>query len=126
MEIGFPPGTASIVALGDGSAHLYLETGGGIIGAERNERVHLAAIGFVEGAEECLEHGEPCEGAPPLPANREVRFHWLTGDGVRSAAVSELELEVGRHPLCPLYRRGLDLLDQIRTANAPVAASRAR
>ena len=122
FEIGFPPGTVSVVALADGTASLYLETGGGIIGAGRHESVHRQAIAFVDRARE-LEHlGEPVTGPPPLPENRQVRFHWLGEDGVRSAAASELELSAGTHPLGAFYATGQNLLEQIRVAHTPIVS----
>ncbi len=121
FEVGFPPGIATVAALADGTASLYLETGGGVIGAGRHESVHRRAIAFVDCAVEHLELGAQVTESPPKPSKGEVRFHWLSDDGIRSAVALELALEAGNHPLSPLYRAGQELLEQIRLANRPVA-----
>ena len=116
MEIGFPPGVASVLAFADGTASLILETGGGILLAGERERVLVTARAVVDSAAEFAPHGVLIEGDPPLPRNREVRFHWLTEEGVRTGVASAYELEAQAHDWSWLYRDGLRLLDEIREA----------
>jgi hypothetical protein len=113
MEIGAPAGVATVVALGDGTASLYTSSGGGTIGAGRHERVHRAAVSFVEAADREGTAGDPTSD-PPLPRTREVRFHWLTRGGMRTAAASEAALVSGRHALTRLYGVGQGLLEELR------------
>lgn len=113
MEIGFPNGTATVAGLGDGTASLYLETGGGVIGTGRHERVHLTAVAFVEAADGIVEQGD-LTVEPPLPASLQVCFHWLSRDGLLTKAAPEEELKSGAHPLAPLYTAGHALLTEMR------------
>lgn len=120
MEIAFPEGVATVVALGDGTASLYLESGGGVIGTGRHERVHRAALALIETADRLAFAGDP-DDAPPLPDAGEVRFHWLTEAGPHSSCVSGGSLESGEHALAELHRAGHELLATMREVEEPAA-----
>jgi hypothetical protein len=113
MEIGLPRGTASIVAVADGSVSMYVTTGGGVIGAGAHPAVRAVAERFRTVAAESRDQLRR-SGEFPLPAPGEVRFQVRTMDGDYSGAASEAALRAGRHPLTALYRAGQDLLTEIR------------
>ena len=113
MEFGMAKGTASVVAVVDGSVSMYVSTGGGVIGvgghaavrgrAERFRTVAADSRGLLQRTEDF-----------PLPEIGQVRFQVRTGDGDFSGAAPEAALSAGRHPLSPLYAAGQDLLTEIR------------
>lgn len=109
METGHPEGTATLVALGDGTTSLYLSTGGGVIGGGEHEKVNLAARVFVERASERAVGMDEVDGFP-VPVTGRVTFYVLTTSGVRAAEAEVKELQAGTHPLAPLFRAGHDVL----------------
>src|SRR5215211_1032599 len=71
METGYPGGTATLLALGDGTSSLYLSTGGGVVGGHGHQNVREANAEFVEAANgllcldrfQCSYRGRPRGGA---------------------------------------------------------------
>jgi hypothetical protein len=116
MELGLANGTATIVAIADGTVSMYVSSGGGVIGAGEHAAVRNAANHFrtvVAESRDLL----PVFGEPPLPVAGQVRFHARKLDGAFSAGAPEALLRTGRHPLAPLYAAGQDLLTEIRLAS---------
>jgi len=113
MEIGLPKGTASVVAIADGTVSMYVSTGGGVIGAGGHPAVRGVAERFRTVAAESRDQLRRSDEFP-LPNAGEVRFQVRTMDGDFSGAASEAALRAGRHPLTVLYRAGQDLLSEIR------------
>ena len=113
MEIGLERGTASLVAVADGTVSLYTSTGGGTIGAGQYMSVREAAERFLRAAAEfapAMQHAAEF----PLPASGTVRFHVRTPQGDMSAGVVESVLRARRHALGPLYVAGQDVITEIR------------
>jgi hypothetical protein len=112
MEMGFPEGWASLVALADGSASLYLSSGGGVIGGGSHEEVKKAALEActLAGAFEDL----PRVTEYPTPPDGRTRFYLLTVDGVRTAEEAEDVLGAGNNPLSPLFFAGQSVITQLR------------
>src|SRR5512146_322436 len=52
MDWGVPGGTATVMALTDGSASIYLSSGGGYLGGQNQESVRTAALHAIEIARE--------------------------------------------------------------------------
>ena len=113
MEIGLHKGTASIVAVADGTVSMYVSTGGGVIGAGGHAAVRSVAERFRTVAAESRDQLRRTDDFP-LPAAGEVRFGVRTMEGDFSGVASEAALRTGRHPLAALYRAGQDLLTEIR------------
>jgi hypothetical protein len=113
MEMGLDTGTASLVAVADGTTSLYLSTGGGIIGGGEHQAVRRASEAFLEAAEAHLDRLQPVAAAP-LPQAGAVRFHARTYDSLRSAEAAEGELADGRSELAPLFYAGHEVLTQLR------------
>ena len=113
MEVAFTDAVATIVSLRDGTASLYISTGGGIIGgySARNE-----AKLFVAEAEKHLTSMNPTKSFPYPEAGR-MKFYVLTQEGVYTADAAEKELTREGHALFPLFAAGNDVLTALRTAS---------
>src|SRR4029079_10470619 len=80
MEIGLSSGTATIVAIADGSVSMYTSTGGGVIGAGEHAAVRAAGDGSRAAAAAARGDLQPTTDFPgPTPG--EVRFQLRTEDG---------------------------------------------
>jgi hypothetical protein len=113
MEIGMERGTASLVAVADGTVSLYTSTGGGTIGGGEYLSVREAGERFLRSAAEAapsMQHAADF----PLPVAGTVRFHVRTPDGDTSAGVVESVLRARRHALARLYLAGQDVITEIR------------
>jgi hypothetical protein len=113
MEIGMDNGTATLVALSDGNASLYLSTGGGYIGGIGHESVRTAAQRMVTVAAEFQGSMKAVKNSPP-PKSGRVAFYALTDKGVLSAEALEEDLGNGRSPLSKLFFAGQDVITQYR------------
>lgn len=112
MEMGLDTGTASLVAVADGTTSLYLSTGGGVIGGGGHQAVRRASEAFLDAAEAHLDRLQAIAEAP-LPQTGAIRFHALTFDSLRSAEAQESELVDGRSELTPLFHAGDEVLTQL-------------
>ena len=102
MDWALPRGTATVVAISDGSASVYLSSGGGFIGGgQSSESVRQAARNAVAAAVEMQAAMKPATTFP-LPNRGEVAFYALTDAGVFSANVSEADLSAHRSPFLRL------------------------
>ena len=112
IEVAFAEGVATLVSLRDGTASLYVSTGGGILGgySARNE-----AKRFVEESEKHLASMKLTK-AFPYPTAGMVKFFVLTQEGVYSFEVEERELISGKHPLGPLFLAGNKVMTGLRNA----------
>jgi hypothetical protein len=111
MDWGVANGSATVVAIADGTASIYLSSGGGFIGGgQSHESIGQAAIRAVSIAAEFQPEMRHVTSYP-LPASAEVCFYVLTDAGVFSASASEKELSAHRNRL---YKLG-DALQQVIT-----------
>jgi hypothetical protein len=115
METGLPNGTATLVAIADGSVSMYFSTGAAVIGAGGHAAVRGAAERFRTVASESRHLLQRSEDFP-LPESGQVRFHVRTIDGTYTGAVTEALLRSGRHALASLYNAGQDLITEVRMA----------
>lgn len=107
-------GSATVIALADGTTSMYTSGGGGTVGAgghapvaEATRRLLLVAQGVVSA------FGPGVDGALPDVGN--VRFHVLTPSGVRAADVPDgVFWGQERHPLVPLVGAAQDVISRIR------------
>lgn len=113
MEMGFPEGWATLVALSDGNASLYLSSGGGVIGGGYHEKVKRAASSLC-GLAEKLGRVGPVVTAFPTPGPGRIRFYVLTTEGVQTVEESEDELGAGAHRLSPLFMAGHEVITELR------------
>jgi hypothetical protein len=102
MDWGIPAGSATVVALVDGSASVYLSSGGGFLGGgQSHESIRGAAKQAVEAAKEVQPLMHPSADYP-LPQRGQVTFYLLTDSGVFGAGASEDDLKSHRSPLYKL------------------------
>jgi hypothetical protein len=119
MELSVDGGTATVLAVADGTVSMYLSAGGGVIGAGEHAAVRAEGQRFRSVTAESRGSLSPTVDFP-LPAPGEVRFHAVLGGDRATAVAPETALRGGRHPLSPLYAAGQDLLTEIRLASEPV------
>jgi hypothetical protein len=103
MDWGIDAGSATVVAVADGTASVYLSSGGGFLGGgQSHETIRAAAKKTVELASEVqpLMH---LTTTYPLPARGQVTFYVLTDAGVFTASASDDDL---RNHRSPLYKLG--------------------
>jgi len=116
MEIGSADGTATVVAMVDGTVSMYFSNGSAVIGVGEHAAARGAAQHFRTVAAESRHQLGGAETFP-LPEGGQVRFHVRTVDGRYSAGAPEALLRTGRHPLAPLYAAGQDLITEVRLAS---------
>lgn len=98
MDWGVQKGTATVVAMSDGSASVYFSSGGGYIGGHGQESIRKAAQNAVEVARSVEPSPSPITSYP-LPEQHGVLFYLLTDAGVFKLSTSEHELNSTSHPL---------------------------
>lgn len=113
METGYPEGVATVVALQDGSASIYLSGGGGTIGAGDHEAVAKGAKAVVNRSFAFLADCRPTKDFP-LPHKSHTRFYLLTTNGILTSEIKTADLGESRHKLSPLFHQVHELIFQIR------------
>lgn len=102
MDWHMDKGTATVAAAADGSASLYLSTGGGYIGgSEKVPAIREAALHAIALATGLRFHFERTD-ATPLPSLGDVTFYINTGARVSCAVVPQSRLRAGADPLAGL------------------------
>jgi hypothetical protein len=117
MELGLDEGSATVVAVADGTVSLYLSSGGGVIGAGAHAAVAAPARRFRELIATARGQLRAVEAFPGPPGSGQVGFHALIGDARYTASAPESALRSARHPLAELYAAGQDVLTEIRLAS---------
>lgn len=107
-------GSATMIALADGTASMYTSSGGGTVGAGEHDAVAQATRRLLLTAQSVVQAlGPAIDGG--LPDLGSVRFHVLTPAGVRAADVPEgVFWGQERHPLVPLVGAAQDVITRIR------------
>lgn len=102
MDFHVDHGTATVVASADGSASLYLSSGGGFLGgSHRCPAIREAALHAVALASALQCHFVTTETSA-LPPLGDVTFYVITGIGVRMAVASQDRLRAAADPLAGL------------------------
>ncbi|HEY1809869.1 MAG TPA: hypothetical protein VGG42_14990 [Acidobacteriaceae bacterium] len=102
MDFHFDHGTATVVACADGSASLFLSSGGGFLGgSEHFPTIREAALHAVALATTMQCHFEPTETSA-LPPLGDVTFYVTSGVGVRMAVAAQARLRAATDPLAAL------------------------
>ncbi len=123
MDMGMPNGTATIVAVADGTVSLYTSTGGGIIGLGPYQGPRRAASELLAEAHQFSEYCQPTTEYP-LPATGNIRFFLMRPPVTLTAERSQAELAQGKHVLSPLFFKCNELLTEIRKVNEQLGPSR--
>jgi len=125
MDWGVNNGTATVVAVADGTVSIYLSSGGGSIGGgQGNAAIHEAGQKFLSLARESLPRMQKT-AEYPLPDKKQVYFYVCTKAGVFTARTSEEELNSRSHPLRALGDAAQEIITQYRQVQ-PVGRLRAR
>ena len=111
METGYPEGSATLVALSDGSASIYLSSGGGSIGGGTHETINKAAKAMVSLAAKFQPQATSTKEFP-LPKNGQTVFYLLTDAGVSTISAAEQDLGEERHAWSPLFYAGHEVITQ--------------
>lgn len=102
MDFHVDHGTATVVACVDGTASLYISSGGGFIGGSQHvPTIREAALHAVALATSMQVHFEPTETSA-LPPLGDVTFYVTTGIGIRMAVASQARLRAATDPLAAL------------------------
>src|SRR6266480_3929912 len=113
METGYPEGSATLVALADGSASIYLSSGGGTIGGIADEKIRDAAQQVVQIASQ-FQPEMKLTSIFPVPRRGETIFYVLTDGGVFTASASEEKLGNNRHRFSPLFHARHGVITEFR------------
>lgn len=115
-DIGLKGGAATVVALRDGNASLYVGPSSGVIGGVGHDAVRDAAMAAVREAADAVTLPAFEPGKPgPLPGENVVRIYVLTTGGLRETPEIPVALLLEKnHPLAPLFFRINDVITQLR------------
>ena len=113
LDMGMPNGTATMIAVADGTVSLYTSTGGGIIGLGPHEGPKKSASELLQFAPKFVQH---CQRTLvyPLPSSGNTRFYLMSSDTTVSDEVRSEELGKGSHVLSPLFIKCHELLTEMR------------
>ncbi len=106
----------SLLILHDGSANLYLSTGGGLIGSHGLSEVRQASQRFMTQANRLHQQARPAP-AHPLPAPGMSSFYFLTYQGVLCYTAPETRLGDGRDQLSPLFHLARGVVAALESAH---------
>ncbi len=112
-ELGYDVGSATLVALADGTTSLHYSTGGGMLGSPDYSPLAQASQALVIEAQKYVAHAQPTKDFS-LPTPGQVHFILLAFTGIYAASASEKSLASGEHPLAPLFKRVQETLAQLR------------
>jgi hypothetical protein len=99
MDWNVSNGTCSVMAAADGSASIYLSSGGGYIGGgQKFSEIREAALQAVRIAPGLLSQFERTETID-LPGPGKVYFYLTTNAGIYRAVATEAKLSAGIDPL---------------------------
>ena len=114
MDWGIEAGSATVVAIADGTASVYLSSGGGFLGGgQSHEAISNAAKATVEVADEVQPLMHPTS-AYPLPQRGEITFYLLTDAGVFTASAPESDLRSHRSPFYKLADSAQAIITEYR------------
>jgi hypothetical protein len=106
-------GIATAVAFADGSASIYLSSGGGSIGGQAHESIRNAAHEALVAANGVRPQTHLATYFP-LPKRGQVFFYLRTDSGVFTARAREKQLRTGRHTLSKLANAMQTVITQYR------------
>jgi hypothetical protein len=113
-DIAFRGGSATVVAMVDGNASIYLSGGGGFVGGSGRAAIQKAATAAIGAARDVIGKMRQTEEFP-LPAPDNVQFYVLTSRGVLTASMPERDLQDARRPFGRLYEAVQEIITQYRS-----------
>lgn len=113
VELGYEVGSATLVALADGTTSLHYSTGGGLLGRGDYPPVSEASRALVAEAQKVLPQMATADEFP-LPQAGQVKFVLLAYSGYYAADATEKSLTSRDHPFASLYSHVQETLSQMR------------
>jgi len=114
MDWGVGRGTATVAAFADGTASIYLSSGGGFLGGgQSHESIRNAAKKMVGIGGELQPLMQPT-ATYPLPPRGQVTFYVRTDAGVFTASASDDDLRSHRSPFFKLGDAGQTIITEYR------------
>jgi hypothetical protein len=114
MDWGVTNGTATVIAIADGTASIYLSSGGGSIGGgQSHDSIRKGAQKMVSVAGEFQSQMRTTDTFP-LPQPGQVTFYVLTDAAAFTASASQEELSSHRHQLAKLGDAAQEIITQYR------------
>ncbi len=102
MDWHLTAGTSTVLAASDGTASIYLSSGGGYIGAgQKSKTVHQFAVECVQIARSLAPLCNPTDTID-LPPPGQVFFYLRSGTTIRLGIAAESALNAGTDPLFAL------------------------
>jgi len=114
MEMVISKTYITLVCIADGAVSIYFDTGGGIIGAGEHDSVRIAARECLKESEAILEHLKKFDPAH-IQNKRNIKFHVLTYDGIRSYEVETKKINSGKHFLSELHYYAQNVITEVRS-----------
>ena len=114
MEMVISQTWVTLVCIADGAVSIYIGSGGSIIGAGEHDSVRKSARECLKKSEEILEHLKKFDPAH-IQNERNIKFHVLTYDGIRSDEVETKEIESEKHYLSELYYSAQSVITEVRS-----------
>lgn len=112
MDIGYPEGTATLVALADGTTSLYTSTGGGTIGAGSHAQVATATHTLLRTAEATLDAFPPSQDSQ-LPPAEHTAITLLTYSGRRRSEAATDDLGHNRSPASRVFHAAHEVIHHL-------------
>lgn len=121
MDMGLPNGTATMIAVADGTVSMYTSAGGGIIGVGPHEGPKRVAAELLQFAPSFFAH---CQATTefPLPKPGSTCFYLMGSKATMTAEAASQALGSGQHVLSPLFLKCHELLTQIRLVDQKLRA----
>jgi len=114
FELGVPGGSASVVALKDGTTSLYTSGGYGIVGGGAHQHIVTATRNLISTVARKLDLFAPDDSTrAPEPEHMLVRA--LTHSGRRAAGAADADLVDGTHLLSDVFFAGHEVIAHLRT-----------
>jgi len=125
MDMAYPTGTATLVAVADGATSLYTSSGGGMIGGGGHAAVASANRSLLATANAHLDWFQPAnrDALEPLPAAGRTRMTVLTYEGPRAVEAPEDDFGYERHPASEVFRAAQSVITALRVMEEVATAS---
>lgn len=114
MDMPIGANEATIAAFADGTASIYLSTGGGYIGgSQKYSAIREAGLKMLTTARE-LQSKMHVTQQFPLPKEGEISFYVVTDRGVYTAHASDVNCRKQVDPFTDLFAAGQEVMTQYR------------
>ncbi len=107
-------GMATLFVLADGTASLYLTSGGGVIGGQAHLAVREAGLRFLDTLEPLLQLFQRDPASAPLPPADLTDLRALTTEGRMVGRAPTQLLGAGRSPLSPAFHAAQAVIAELR------------